>query len=170
MVTNAVVDVKTYTKDEKGSLDIEKRKYNTEKICAGLGVPRTILGYVEGVNLSNSGDLYKKFIENTIEPYERFLEKIFTKLSMDFQGFYFVINSDHLDQMEQKSKLYRENVAGGLNTINEAREELGFEKSDNELADELLIGANLQLIDNLLMGEPELPIDAGTVDEEDAKK
>lgn len=111
MVTNAITDVKTFQKDEQGSLDIEKRRYNTEKICAGLGVPRAVLNYIEGVNLANMDGMIKLFIENTIEPYERLIEKIFTSLSQDFQGLYFVINSDHLDQMEQKSKLYRENVA-----------------------------------------------------------
>ena len=105
MVTNAVTKVEPVSANVKGIEDIEKRRYNTEKVCAALGVPRSILGYVEGVNLSNSGDMYKKFIENTIEPYERFLEKIFTKLSQEFNGYFFVINSDHIDQTEQRSKL-----------------------------------------------------------------
>jgi hypothetical protein len=123
-------------------------------------VPRSILGYIEGVNLSNSGDLFKKFIENTIQPLERTLEVIFSDLSKDFLGYDFVINSDHLDQVEQLSKIARDNVGSGLWTRNEAREYMGWDKIDHEMADELTVSSATQLIDNLTIGEPtiETPI------------
>jgi phage portal protein BeeE len=84
MITGAVKDVKTIGTPNSNLDDIEKRRYATEKICAGLGVPRSILGYIEGVNYSNGDVQLKKFIENTIQPLERVLEKIFTALSQDF--------------------------------------------------------------------------------------
>lgn len=84
MITDSVKDIKPISVPTSSADDIERRKYNTEKICAGLGVPRTILGYVEDVNHANGESQLKKFIENTVQPLERQLEKIFTKLSQDF--------------------------------------------------------------------------------------
>lgn len=161
MITDTVTDVKTIGTANRGTEDIEKRRYATEKICAGLGVPRSILGYVEGVNLSNSGDLFKKFIENTIQPLERMLEVIFTELSQDFAGYAFVINSDHIDQTEQKSKIARENVASGIWTRNEAREYMDYDKLENTLADEITVPSTTQLLDNLLLGEPTVDVPSG---------
>lgn len=158
MITDTVTDVKTIGTANRGNEDIEKRRYATEKICAGLGVPRSILGYVEGVNLSNSGDLFKKFIENTIQPLERMLEVIFTELSQDFSGYSFIINSDHIDQTEQKSKIARDNVASGIWTRNEAREYMDYDKLENTLADEITVPSTTQLLDNLLLGEPTVDV------------
>lgn len=110
MITGAVKDVKTIGTPNSNLDDIEKRKYATEKICSGLGVPRSILGYIEDVNYSNGDVQFKKFIENTIQPLERVLEKIFTRLSQDFMGYNFVINSEHIDQLEQLSRVARDNV------------------------------------------------------------
>lgn len=157
MITDAVKDIKPISVPTSSADDIERRKYNTEKICAGLGVPRSVLGYIEDVNYSNGDIQLKKFIENTIQPLERVLEKIFTKLSQDFSGFQFVINSEHIDQLEQLSRVARENVNSGLWTRNEAREYLGWDKVLDELADELTVPSSMQLLDNLLLGEPTEP-------------
>jgi len=157
MITDAVKDIKPISVPTSSADDIERRKYNTEKICAGLGVPRSVLGYIEDVNYSNGDVQLKKFIENTIQPLERVLEKIFTKLSQDFSGFEFVINSEHIDQLQQLSAIARDNVNAGLWTRNEAREYLGWDKLTDELADELTIPSSVQLLDNLLLGEPTEP-------------
>lgn len=161
MITDALKDVKPLTQTSTSTTDIENRKYNTEKICSGLGVPRSILGYIEDVNYSNGDVQLKKFIENTIQPLERVLEKIFTKLSQDFSGYEFVINSEHIDQLDQLSRIARDNVNMGIWTRNEAREYLGWDKIDDTLADEITVPSSVQLLDNLLLGEPtiETPTD-----------
>lgn len=161
MITDTVKEIQPISVPTSSADDIERRKYNTEKICAWLGTPRSILGYIEDVNYSNGDVQLKKFIENTIQPLERVLEKIFTKLSQDFAGFQFVINSEHIDQLDQLSKIARDNVTVGLWTRNEAREYLGWDKITDELADELTVPSSMQLLDNLLLGEPteETPLD-----------
>lgn len=156
IMTNAVVDVKPIAQPHTDASFLEERRYVTEKVCAGFGVPRSVLGYIEDVNYSNGDIQLKKFIENTIMPLERRLEVIFTDLSQDFLGFNFVINSDHIDQLEQLSAVARENVNAGLWTRNEAREYMGWDKIDEELANELTVSSSVQLMENLLLGEPEI--------------
>ena len=154
IMTNGVSDVKPIAQPHTDASFLEQRRYVTEKVCAGFGVPRSVLGYIEDVNYANGDIQLKKFIENTIMPLEKRLEEIFTTLSQDFLGFNFVINSNHIDQLEQLSLVARENVNAGLWTRNEAREYMGWDKIDEELADELTVNASVQLIDNLLLGEP----------------
>jgi hypothetical protein len=111
------------------------------------------------VNHSNGDSQFKKFIENTIQPLESLLEKIFTKLSKDdFLGFEFVINSDHIDQLQQLSGIARDNVTAGIWTRNEAREYLGWDRVVDDLADEITVPSTVQLLDNLLLGEPTIPV------------
>ena len=138
---------------------IEKRRFATEKICAGFGVPRPILGYIEGVNLSNSDMLYKKFIENTIQPLEDMLETIFTDLLSEFDAtLKFEINSQHIDQVGALSDIAIKNVNAGIWTRNEARQYMDWDTIDDDLADELTVQSTVQLLDNIMVGEPTIPV------------
>lgn len=65
----------------------EQRSLTTVKVCVALGVPRSILGYIDDVNYSNGDVQYKKFIENTIRPLEERLEEIFTVMLHDFSEY-----------------------------------------------------------------------------------
>lgn len=124
VASSSIEDVKPIGSDHTDANFLEQRKYTTEKVCAALGVPRTILGYIESANYSNGETQYDTFIENTIRPLEEKLEEIFTKLLGDFadyKKFYFEINDEHIDDLEKKSKLANENVKAGIWTINEAR-------------------------------------------------
>lgn len=106
-----------------------------------MGVPRTILGYIEDVNHSNGESQYEKFIENTIRPWERILEEVFTKIVFQYdESAKFHINDEHIDDLEKRSKLAVQNVTNGLWTRNEARTYLGFEAvSDNDLMEEIFV-------------------------------
>jgi len=157
IVADGVTDIKQMRSDHKDADFLELRKFTTLKVCTAFAVPRTVLGYVEDVNMSNGESQFKKFIENTIEPLERELEKIFTELAKDFLGYQFVINSEHIDQIEQRSKLAQSNVDKGLWTRNEARLYIGYERSDNELADQLTVPTSTQLLDTLASTEPLVP-------------
>lgn len=103
---------------------------------------------------------YKKFIENTIRPLEEKLEDIFTTLLQDFkeyEGFKFEINDEHIDDFEQRSKIAMENVKAGLWTINEARDYIGYEAIDDELANEITVNSSARLLSDLVNGtSPEL--------------
>ena len=92
---------------------------------------------------------------------ERLIEEIFTKLVQEFQpDAIFVINDEHIDDLQKRSTLARDNVNAGLWTRNEARDYLGYEKNENEFADELTVPTTQQLIDNLANGDTTQP--AGT--------
>ncbi len=159
IVADGVTDIKQMRDDHNDASFLELRKFTTLKVCTAFGVPRTVLGYVEDVNMSNGESQYKKFIENTIEPLERELEKIFTELGKDFLQYQFVINSEHIDQIDQRSKIARDNVASGLWTRNEARLHIGYEKSDNELADQLTVPSTTILLDQIASVEPLVPLE-----------
>ena len=162
IVADSVADIKTIRNDHNDADFIALRNFTTKKVCTAFGVPKTLLGDTEDVNHANGESQLKKFIEGTIEPWERELEQIFTALSKDFLGYDFVINSEHIDQIEQRSKLAIENVSNGLWTRNEARLYIGYEASDDELADELTVPTSAQLLSTLASAEPLVPQDPNT--------
>lgn len=143
IVSSAVEDVKPIRQNHDDMAFKEQRKFTTERICAAMGVPRTILGYVEDVNHSNGESQYEKFIENTIRPWEVLLEEVFTKLLKDYdETAIFTINDEHIDDLEQRSKLAVQNVTNGLWTRNEARTYLGYDTLQEDLMDEIFVTTN----------------------------
>lgn len=64
----------------------------------------------------------------------------------------FEINDEHIDDFEQRSKLAIENVNSGLWTRNEARDYIGYERFDTDLADEITVPANARLLEDLVNG------------------
>jgi HK97 family phage portal protein len=134
----------------------DRRKYSTEKVCAVLGVPKVQLGYTEGVNYSNATQQYTKFIENTIRPLEAFIKQVFDSLIVaDFGGseLEFFINDNHIDDIEQKSRIAQNNLAQGVWTPNEAREYIGYDRLPDELADLLYIPTNRIPLDQVPAGD-----------------
>lgn len=153
IVSGAIQDVKPIRQQHTDSGFTEQRKEARDKICAGFGVPKTILGYVEDVNHSNGESQYEKFIENTIRPWEGLIAEIFTELVQAYNKAYaFRVIDEHIDDLEARSKLARENVLAGIWTRNEARDYLGKDKAANEFADELTVPTTQQLLDNLANG------------------
>lgn len=160
IVSGAITDVKPIRQEHQDMGFKEQRTYTRERICAAFGVPRSILGYVEDVNHSNGESLYEKFIENTIRPWEQLIEEIFTNLLTQFstdnaaKNLKFAVNDEHIDDLIERCKLAQDNVDKGLWSINEAREYIGYEKSENEFAEEITIGNNRQLLDNIANSNP----------------
>lgn len=149
------MDVKPINANHTDMAFKEQRALTTVKVCVALGVPRSILGYIDDVNYSNGDVQYKKFIENTIRPLEERLEEIFTLLLQDFpeyRGLEFEINDEHIDDFQQRSKLAIDNVNSGLWTRNEARDYIGYERFETDLADEITVPANARLLEDLANG------------------
>jgi phage portal protein BeeE len=134
-----VKEVKVIAKDSSKSNIIEARKYATGKICAGLGVPPAILGYIEDVNRANSESQYEKFIDNTLVPLEKTLEKIFTVLAREFGDYTFSIEYTSVDKLGRQLEIIEKAVNNGIWTRNEARRYIGWGAVDSELADELTV-------------------------------
>lgn len=165
VASSAVQDVKPINGGHSDMNFENQRKNATNKVCVALGVPRTILGYVEDVNHSNGDSQYTKFIENTIRPLERRLSVIFNAFLHDwteYEKLDFCIIDEHIDDYEQRCKLARENVASGLWTVNRALDYIGDEASDNELANELIVSSNTRLLSDLVNGTNPEPIGTAT--------
>lgn len=155
LASSAIVDVKPINGGHTDMNFKEQRSTATVKVCVALGVPRSILGYIDDVNYSNGDVQYKKFIENTIRPLEETLEEIFTKFLQDFreyEGYTFEINDEHIDDFQQRAKIAIDNVNAGLWTRNEARDYIGYEVLDDELANEITVPTNSRLLSDLVNG------------------
>ena len=148
IISTMVEDIKPISQGPKDMEHEKTRRMTTEKVCVALWVPRTVLGYIEDVNHSNGESQYEKFIENTVRPLERTLEEIFTHYVSKFNELiYFTINDEHINDIERRSKLARENAKEWLWTRNEARSYIWYEKNENEMMDEIIIPANYTPID-----------------------
>lgn len=160
-ITSAQIkDVKPIRQEHTDMSFQEQRKHTSVRVSVAMGVPRTILGYIEDVNHSNGESQYDKYIENTIRPLEVTLSFLFNQILGDFldkydDTTYFLILDEHIDGLEKKSKIANENIKAGLWTINEGRDYIDYEAHENELASELLVGTTVQLLDNLMNGGAE---------------
>lgn len=84
IITNAVKDIKPLSVSSKDIDFINQRKLTIEKVCSVFQVPRSILGYSEGVIKSNGETNYSSYIQGTIRPYEAHLEFILNTIYAKF--------------------------------------------------------------------------------------
>lgn len=98
---------------------------------------------------------YTKFIENTIRPRERRVANLLNLLlehymydSREMPDMEIVIVDEHISDIEERTNTVTKQIATGVLTINEAREELGLEKFEIEEADKPLITRSLTLLED----------------------
>lgn len=121
-----VKDIKSTALSPKDMEHIQQRRLTIDKVTAAYWVPRAILWYTESVNYNNATQMYKEFIEWTVNPYQDFFEFILNdflkKYRDDFSKKYYVqFNSiDPTDQFEL-AKLRMQKVAMWGMTIDERR-------------------------------------------------
>ena len=155
ITSNAIVDIKPIQSMHTDASFVNQRNLARDKICAAFGVSKSVLGYVDDVNRANGQTQYEKFIENTIRPWEKLLEEIFTHLLKDYgKNLVFRIADEHIDDMKERSTVAITNVQNGIWTRNEARQYLGYDILPNEFADELTVLNTQQLLDNLANANP----------------
>lgn len=122
-------------------------------IAGAMGVPFPLITN-EASTYNNMEEAYEKLYQNTVMPtLKRLLEKI--SYIIDPTGTReFVINKESVPSMETTRTLTWNRMIAGINagliTANEGREELGYEKMDDPLADELAgkLGADTQSFTN----------------------
>lgn len=107
------------------------RKLTTEKVCAGLGVPKAILNYTDGVNYANGDAQERKFWEGTINPlqgqYSDFINnQVLRVMGIDDIELEFHEKSFKDQQWDEASG--RADLEHGVYTINEIREMRGYQK------------------------------------------
>jgi HK97 family phage portal protein len=151
IVSNAIQDFKSMAQSNTDMDFVELRKFNSEKICSALWVPKTILSYTEWINYSNWENQYTKYIENTIRPLEMEINYIFSAiLSEIIPNVYFEIIDNHINDKKEKWEFAEKMIKNWLRTRNEAREYIWeTEITDNDLMDKFTVWNDVKLIEDL---------------------
>lgn len=134
-------EVKTVSITNKDMEFSTLRRLTTEKVCAAYGVPKTLLGYTDGVNYSSNDGQDKKFWEGTIQPYEEQLEEFINRKVLPLLGIVDLnlkFNPRDFDNREWNEASTRADVQLGIMTINEARIERELEPYDTGKHGELV--------------------------------
>lgn len=125
-VMSTAIDAVLPLKAEDDGKYLEMRKMSTEKVCAALGVPRSLLNYTDGVNYATADSQYRVFIENTVRPVETSLEDILNGLLSPYGARAEVID-EHISQAKEWATIAAQLLAAGIITQDEARAYVGFE-------------------------------------------
>ena len=150
IVSNAIKDFKSMAQNNKDMDFVNMRKYNSEKICSAIWVPKSILSYTEDVNYSNWEWQYNKYIENTIRPKEMELNSIMTIIFSEIiPDVWFECIDNHINDKDTKSIVSERLVKNWFMTRNEAREYLSMEIINNPLLDEITVWNDVRLIEDL---------------------
>lgn len=155
MIAWWVKDIKTLSMTPRDMEFINQRNLTTEKVAAVFGVPKTILWYTNNVNYSNGQTLRKEFIEGTIRPYEKDFEYMLNKCLQMFRpdiakSYWVKADWDQFEQTQEEKQTQVEDIRHGIRTINEVRVERGYQKSQDENADKLLIRNDLWLLEDIV--------------------
>lgn len=132
IISNGIKDIKQLSFSPKDIEFISQRYLTTDKVCANFDVPKSLLGYVEDVNRSNGETQKTQFVDNTIRPYETFLEFVFEHLYRKFvdatfgqDGTKIKCDGESTDDRERIEEGQRQDVERGILSIDEIREERG---------------------------------------------
>jgi HK97 family phage portal protein len=129
-LSNAIDSIITLTATDKDGKWVGMRQFSTEKVCAAMGVPKSILNYTEGVNYANGAQQYQIFIENTVRPMEERFEQVLNTLLSPY-GCTADIIDDHISQAMQWADIAVKLKSGGIITTNEARDYVGHEPDES---------------------------------------
>lgn len=112
---------------------LDSRKFNAIEICSFFGVPPELLGL--GNKSSNVEDLMNLFLTTTIQNYISMIEHEFSRkmFSPQSQGRYKIdVDENNLLRLSksQQANYYSTLLQKGVLSINEVRNELGYESID----------------------------------------
>lgn len=128
-VLAGVKEIKTISVTPKDMEFSALRRLTTEKVCAAMGVPKTILNYTDGVNYSNGREQFRVFRELTVDPDERLLEQWLTANllpKIGLGGYSLRFRSPKDDDREWDEASTRADQQQGILTINEVRQRRGL--------------------------------------------
>jgi len=122
-----VKDIKLFERDFTKYQMLDMRRFNTEKVCAALGVPKFLLGYTETTNNNNGVELMKKFYTGTILPWEQLIAETITRELLPRLGgeqFAFEFLPQVIDDAAIK-RLAMEEFKTGTMTLRQYKQEVG---------------------------------------------
>lgn len=147
-----IKDIKTIGQSNKDMEFISLRQFTTDKVCAGLSVPKTILGYHDGVNFSTADNHYRTFIEETIRPLEDLIAEKFTEIIAKFfpnENIRFCFVDDRDFDRTAKIDEYIKMLGNGLITIDEARVEMGYKAFAVEGSKKPIIKQGFEFVEDI---------------------
>jgi len=131
-----VKDIKILSTTHKDMDFINQKKLTVEKIAAAFWVPKSILWYVDNVNLSNGKEMKNEYIEWTIRPFEKdfwyVMNSVYQKF---FNNSWNIIIIPDWESTEDKQLIednQRKDVTLWLKTIDEIRIEREEEPFNTE--------------------------------------
>lgn len=146
-----IKEIKTIGQSNKDIEFIAPRQFTTDKVCAGLSVPKTILGYHDGVNYSTADNHYRTFIEETIRPLEDLIADKFTEIIAKFfpnENIRFCFVDDRDFDRTAKIDEYSKMLANWLITINEVCTEMWYRAFETKNANEPLLSVQSEKVKN----------------------
>lgn len=160
MIGPKVKDVKQIGSSNKDMEFLGLRGFTPEKVSAAFGVPKTILGYSDGVNYSTSDNQYRKYIENTIRPTADLLSAFFTRLireGWEDDSIRFKFLDHHAFDLDEKVARCEKLIGIGGITVNEIRKELGYEQYADSMADTPLVKKGYEPLSDVGTSDALLP-------------
>lgn len=174
LVMSGVKEVKTLSVSQKDMEFHVLRKFTTEKICAAFGVPKSVLGYVDNVNLANGREQTEQFWDGTVQPLQESLEEFINEMILPRLGITKIrikFKPREFDDKEWDEASSRADVQLGIMTINQARQKRGMKPFDpvehGEFVDKPMIynGLAVTPLEDIALDTGE---DVPTIDSEDA--
>jgi HK97 family phage portal protein len=128
-----VKEIKTIGLSPKDMEFISQRKFTTEKICSAYGVPKSILGYIDDVNLANGQEQTKKLWEGTISPAQENFAEFINQVMLPALGINDIMiefKTREFDDREWNEASTRADLEHGILTVNEVRALRDYDEYD----------------------------------------
>lgn len=140
---------------------LETKRMTLDDICIMTGVPKELMGSLEGTKYSNAEQAVRIFLRETMVPQMRLLTSALdNRLLPDGETLSFIDPTP--ENIEDKSKLLETGMKNGLMSTNEGRQVmaslLGVELEDVTGGDDILVAFNL------------IPLGSSSVVEKDSEK
>lgn len=144
---------------EEDASFIDYRQENEHDILKTHGVPPVIANRTEHINYSNAQQQRKEFAQTTIKPrQEKFAARLYQTIhaqAFDVDGWTIAFNLHGGENREREAQIAKTRIEAsqGVITVNEAREELGFDPLTDEEGTPLPQGQMLLAS----VGQPQTP-------------
>lgn len=111
---------------------IDTRTFNIQEIARYFGISPTLLYDLTHANYNSVEAANLQFLTQTLIPYITIIENEFNKKLISERNVYIDLDEKELlrTDMKTSAEYYTKLVAGGIITVNEARENLGFNKME----------------------------------------
>lgn len=155
--SSALMGVKEIKQMQLSQKDIEflnGRALSRKKVCGAYGVPEFLLGYTDSVNNNNGSELFRKFIEGTIQDMETDFEsfvndQLFPLLGIE-EMVIFDIKAQQVETQFEIVKNALEEFTKGALTLrqykNKTKQKITDEDEKNPMFDQYIIHAGASAI------------------------